>query len=98
MRMDVQVTTRNCEVSDELRDAAAGAMQELAVEEPRISLCKVVFAETEDERAVAAVCAIRGVGSAVAHAEGKDWEVNVRLLKDRLGERIRIVCEDAEED
>lgn len=95
--MDVQVTERNCEVSDQLREAASGAMQELAADEPRISLCKVVFAETKDERAVAAVCAIRGVGSAVAHAEGKDWEMNVRLLKDRLAERIRVVCEEADE-
>lgn len=96
--MDVQITERNCEVSDELRDAASGAMLELAEEEPRISLCKVVFAETKDERAVAAVCAIRGVGSAVAHAEGKDWKINVGLVKDRLAERIRVVCEEAEED
>lgn len=95
--MDVQITERNCEVADELRDAANDAMRELAVDEPRISLCKVVFAETKDERAVAAVCAIRGVGSAVAHAEGKDWAANVRILKDRLAERIRVVCEDAEE-
>ena len=94
--MDVQVTERNCEVSDELRDAAAGAMRELGEEEPRLTLCKVVFAESKDERAVAAVCAIRGVGSAVAHAEGRDWAVNVRLLKDRLAEGIRIVCEEAE--
>ena len=96
--MDVQVTERNCEVSDELREAAAVAMRELAEQEPRISFCKVVFAEVKEERAVAAVCAIRGVGSAVAHTEGKDWEVNVRLLKDRLGERVRVVCEEAEED
>jgi len=96
--MDVQVTERNCEVSDELREAAAVAMRELADQEPRLSLCKVVFAETKDERAVAAVCAIRDVGSAVAHAEGKDWEVNVRLLKDRLAERIRVVCEETEEE
>ena len=96
--MDVQVTERNCEVSDELREAAGAAMRELADEEPRLSFCKVVFAEAQGERAVAAVCAIRGVGSAVTHAEGKDWEVNVRLLKDRLGERIRVVCEEAEED
>jgi len=96
--MDVQVTERNCEVSDELQQAATQAMLELADEESRLSFCKVVFAEAQGERAVAAVCAIRDVGSAVAHAEGKDWEVNVRLLKDRLGERIRVVCEEAEED
>jgi len=96
--MDVLVTERNCEVSDELRSAASDAMQGLAELESRITVCKVVFAETKDERAVAAVCAIRGVGSAVAHAEGKDWEVNVRLLKDRLAERIRVVCEEADEE
>lgn len=94
--MDVHITERNTEVSEELRQAATAAMQELAADEPRLTLCKVVFAETNDQQAVAAVCAIKDVGSAVAHAEGKDWKINVGLLKDRLGERIRVVCEEAE--
>jgi hypothetical protein len=96
--MDVHITDRDCEVSDELRQAATAAMQELAEQEPRISLCKVVFAETKDSRAVAAVCAVPGIGSAVAHAEGKDFEVNVRLLRDRLMESVQAVIEEAEAD
>ena len=96
--MDVQITERNTEVSAELREAASEAMQELAQDEPRLTLCKVVFAETKDAQAVAAVCAVKGVGSAVAHAEGKDWKINIGLLKDRLAERIRVVCEEAEEE
>ena len=95
--MDVHITERNAEVTEELRQAAIATMQELAREEPRITLCNVVFAQTGGEQALAAVCAIRGVGSAVAHAEGKDWAVNIRLLKDRLADQIREVCEEAEE-
>ncbi len=91
--MDVHLTARHCDIPDALRQRAVAAFETLASQEPRISFCNVVFEDGREQRAVAAVCGIQGVGSAVAHAEGSDFEANLRILIDRMAEQIRLVCE-----
>ena len=82
--MKVQITTRHCDVSDDLREHTQAQIDKLSRYDPRVGSADVTYTEEKHTRKVDVVVHIDGAEAVVAQAEDRDFRTALDQAIDRL--------------
>jgi ribosomal subunit interface protein len=85
----VQITTRNCEVSQDARDRAASLIQKLEKFEPGVLSADLVFREDRHQKEVDGRLSVARSEPVVASGSGDDFNSAADDLADKLSKILR---------
>lgn len=87
--MRVQITARQCDVSDETRVRATNLMERLEKFEPDLQSVELVFEEERMACGVEGILSIARAEPVVARGEGRDFTAASDDLSDKLAKILR---------
>lgn len=87
--MRIQITTRHCDVSDDVLERTHEQVESLAKFNPRATSADVVFEEEKVTRKVEVIVHTDGSPPVVAHGEAGDFRAAVDQVVDRVGRMLR---------
>ncbi|MFQ5889310.1 MAG: HPF/RaiA family ribosome-associated protein [Gemmatimonadota bacterium] len=93
--MRTQISTRRCELTEELRARAEELAAALAADQPGFTFAKYMFDESPEKRTVSAVFAVSDDDSLVGYAEASEWEAALRELEGKLRRQLEARNADA---
>jgi len=85
----IQITTRHCEVSQDVLDRARDQVAGLAKFDPRATSADVIFEEEKLTRKVEVIVHSDGSGPVVGHGAADDFRPAVDQVVDRVGRMLR---------
>lgn len=89
--MQVIVSARHCEVTDQLREVVETQFRRLSRFEPRVSRVEVTLLEEKNHCEVEATLSVEGADLLYASAHAPDFRTAVDRAVDRLGRQLRKV-------
>lgn len=87
--MRIQITTRHCEVPEDVRERARAQVEALGKFDPRATSADVVFTEERVTRKVEVILTVDGAPPVVGHGEGSEFGAAVEQVVDRVGRMLR---------
>lgn len=87
--MRIQITTRHCEVSDDVLERAREQVASLSKFNPRATSAEVVFEEEKVTRRVEVIVHADGSPPVVANGEADQFRAAVDQVVDRVGRMLR---------
>lgn len=87
--MRVQVTTRHCDVPNDVLERTESQIRSLAKYQARASAADVVYSEEKLSRKVEVIVHIDGAESVVAHGEGTEFRTALDEVVERLSRQLR---------
>jgi ribosomal subunit interface protein len=85
----IQITTRHCDVSDDVLERTRGQVESLSKFNPRATSAEVVFEEEKVSRKVEVIVHADGSPPVVAHGEASEFRAAVDQVVDRVGRMLR---------
>lgn len=87
--MRIQITTRHCDVPEDVLDRAREQVASLAKFDPRATSAEVVFEEEKQNRKVEVIVHSDGSAPVVGAGEATEFRGAVDKVVDRVGRQLR---------